>query len=148
PIASVPSSTYISRSIAPTHADLLPPCKRFRDLHSLEDSREEHIEVDAADAEVVADVGISDRAVAHTEDVVRTGVEIATSDVREDEEEFEAKARVADTREIAVDPLAIGDSSESSRGGIPDLEDTIYKMVYNMSEVRIDRITKIETARR
>ncbi|GJS00957.1 putative reverse transcriptase domain-containing protein [Tanacetum coccineum] len=45
---------------------------------------------------------------------------IATSVVRKDEEEFEAKASVADTREIIVDPLAIGDSSESSRGGIPN----------------------------
>ncbi|GKB50600.1 reverse transcriptase domain-containing protein [Tanacetum coccineum] len=62
---------------------------RFRDSHSLEDSREEHMEVDSTDAEVVAD----------------------------DDEEFEAEASAADTREIIVDPLAIGDSSESSRGG-------------------------------
>ncbi|GJV23479.1 putative reverse transcriptase domain-containing protein [Tanacetum coccineum] len=58
------------------------------------------------------------------------------------------EASAADTREIAVDPLAIGDSSESSRGGIPDLEDTIYDIVHYMSEVRIDRITKIETTQR
>ncbi|GKA60094.1 putative reverse transcriptase domain-containing protein, partial [Tanacetum coccineum] len=31
PIASVPSSTHVLRSIAPTPADLLPPRKRFRD---------------------------------------------------------------------------------------------------------------------
>ncbi|GKG19876.1 hypothetical protein Tco_0376975, partial [Tanacetum coccineum] len=54
------------------------------------------------------------------------GFEIAASDVREDDEEFEVEASTKDTREIAVDPLVIGDSSESSRGGIPDLEDTIY----------------------
>nr|GFB30674.1 hypothetical protein [Tanacetum cinerariifolium] len=47
-----------------------------------------------------------------------------------------------------VDPLAIGDSFESSRGGIPDLEDTIYDKVHYMSEVRIDRITEIETTQR
>ncbi|GJR27930.1 hypothetical protein Tco_1104162 [Tanacetum coccineum] len=114
PTALVPSSTYVSRSIAPTPADLLPPRKRFRDSYSSEDSREEHMEVDTADAEAVADVGIS----------------------------------AADTREIAVDPLVIGDSFESSRGGIPDLEDTIYDIVHYMSEVRIDRITEIETTQR
>ncbi|GJU90638.1 hypothetical protein Tco_1303061 [Tanacetum coccineum] len=65
---------------------------------------EEHMEVDTADAEAVAD--------------------------------------------IVVDPLVIGDSSESSRGGIPDLEDTIYDIVHYMSEVLIDMITKIETTQR
>ncbi|GJV03769.1 putative reverse transcriptase domain-containing protein, partial [Tanacetum coccineum] len=102
--ALVPSPTHVSRLIAPTPADLLPPRKRFRDLYSPKDSREEHMEVDTADLEVVADVGISDGVVAHTED--------------------------------GVDPLAIGDSPESSRGGIPDLEDTIYDIVYYMLEVQ------------
>ncbi|GJW34216.1 reverse transcriptase domain-containing protein [Tanacetum coccineum] len=79
--------------------------------------------------------GISDGVVAHPEDSVGIRVEIAASDVREDDEEFEAEASAADTREIVVDPLAIGDSSESSRGGIPDLEDTIYDIVHYMSEL-------------
>ncbi|GKA74703.1 hypothetical protein Tco_0781005 [Tanacetum coccineum] len=125
PTASVPSPTHVSRSIAPTTADLLPPRKMFRDSYSPEDSGEEHIEVDTADAKAVADIGIS-----------------------EDDEEFEAEASAADTKEIAVDPLAISDSSESSRGCIPDLEDTIYDIVHYMSEVRIDRITEIETTQR
>ncbi|GKB59092.1 hypothetical protein Tco_0915278 [Tanacetum coccineum] len=137
-----------SPSSSPTPADLLPPRKRFRDSYSSEDSGEEHMEVDTADAEADADVGISDGVVAHTEDGVGMRVEITASDVREDDEEFEVEASAADTREIVVDPLAIGDSSESSRGGIPDLEDTIYDIVHYMSEVRIDRITEIETTQR
>nr|GFA68025.1 hypothetical protein [Tanacetum cinerariifolium] len=108
--ASVPSPTHDSRLIAPTPADLLPPRKRFKDSYSPEDSREEQMEVDTGDAEAVADV------------------------VREDDEEFEAEASKADTREITVDPLAIGGSSKSSRGGIPDLKDTIYDIVHYMSE--------------
>ncbi|GJS05288.1 hypothetical protein Tco_0321796 [Tanacetum coccineum] len=44
--------------------------------------------------------------------------------------------------------LMSGDSSESSRGGIPDLEGTIYDMTHYMSEVPVDRITEIETAQR
>ncbi|GKD17391.1 hypothetical protein Tco_1206549, partial [Tanacetum coccineum] len=50
--ASVPSPTHVSRSIAPTPADLLPPHKRFRDSYSPEDSGEEHMEVDTAVADV------------------------------------------------------------------------------------------------
>ncbi|GJW72378.1 hypothetical protein Tco_0129295 [Tanacetum coccineum] len=91
PTASVPSPTHDSRSIAPTPADLLPPRKRFRDSYSPEDSGEEHMEVDTADAEAVADVGISDGVVAHTEDGVGMRVEIIASDVREDDEEFETE---------------------------------------------------------
>ncbi|GJX65215.1 hypothetical protein Tco_0299558 [Tanacetum coccineum] len=136
PTVLVPSSTP---------ADLLPPRKRFRDSYSPEDSGEEHIDIETADAEAVADVGISDGVVAHTEDVIGMGVEIAASDVRKDDEEFEAETSAEDTREIAVDPLAIGDSSESSRGGIPDFEDTVHDIVHYMSKVRIDRITEIET---
>ncbi|GKC02826.1 hypothetical protein Tco_0994436, partial [Tanacetum coccineum] len=100
PVALVSSPTHVSRSIALTPADLLPPCKRFRDSYSPEDSGEEHMEVDTADAEAVADVGISEGVVAHPEDGVGMGFEIAASDVREDDEEFEAEASAADTREI------------------------------------------------
>ncbi|GKA84640.1 hypothetical protein Tco_0806235 [Tanacetum coccineum] len=125
PTASVPSPTHVSRSIAPTLADLLPPRKRFKDSYSPKDNGEEHMEVDTTDAEAVVD--------------------IAASDVREDDEDFEAETSTTDTREIVVDPFAIGDSFESFRGGILDLEDTIYDIVHYMSEVRIDRITKIET---
>ncbi|GJY08534.1 hypothetical protein Tco_0375588 [Tanacetum coccineum] len=148
PTALVPSSTHVSRSIAPTPADLLPPRKRFRDSYSLEDSGEEHMEVDTTDAEAVADIGISEGVVAHLEDGVGMGFEIVASDVREDDEEFEVEASAADTRGVVVDLLVIGDSSESSRGGIPNLEDTIYDIVHYMSEVRIDRITEIETTQR
>ncbi|GKE80914.1 hypothetical protein Tco_1550914, partial [Tanacetum coccineum] len=97
----------------PYSADLLPPHKMFRDLYSPEDSGEEHVEVDTTDGEAVADVGISEGVVAHTDDDVGMGVEIAASDVREDDEEFEAETSAADIREITVDPLVIGDSFES-----------------------------------
>ncbi|GJX62851.1 reverse transcriptase domain-containing protein, partial [Tanacetum coccineum] len=148
PTALVPSPTHVSRSTAPAPANLLPPRKRFRDSHSPEDSGEEHMEVDTADAGAVTDIGISEGVVAHPEDGVGIGFEIAASDVREDDKEFKVEASAADTIKIDVDPLVIGDSSESSRGGIPDLEDTIYDIVHYMSEVRIDRITEIVTTQR
>ncbi|GJZ75283.1 hypothetical protein Tco_0639748 [Tanacetum coccineum] len=148
PLDSSSPSSRPSHKRSPTPADLLPPRKRFRGSYSSEDSGEEHMEVDTADVEAVADVCISEGVVAHTRDGVGMRVEIAASDVREDDEEFEAEASATDTREIVVDPLAIGDSSESSRGGIPDLEDTIYDIVHYMSKVHIDRITDIETTQR
>ncbi|GKD09031.1 hypothetical protein Tco_1188716, partial [Tanacetum coccineum] len=77
PIASVPSPTHVLRSISPTPTDLLPPRKRFRDSYSPEDSGEEHIEMDTTDAEAVIDVGISKGVVAHPEDGVGMGFEIA-----------------------------------------------------------------------
>ncbi|GJS49027.1 ribonuclease H-like domain-containing protein [Tanacetum coccineum] len=137
PTASVPSPTHVSRLIAPTHADLLPPRKRFRVLYSPEDSGEEHMEVDTADAEAITNVGISEGVVAHPEDGVGMGFKIATSDVKEDDEEFEAEASVADTREIVVDPLPIG-IVLISREVIPDLEDTIYDIVHFQSKVHDD----------
>nr|GEW47811.1 hypothetical protein [Tanacetum cinerariifolium] len=86
----VPSSTPISRSIVHALADILP-CKRFRDSYLSEVSGEEHIEISTADAETVTDLGISEGVGAHTEDGIDLGVEVATSDIKEDKE-FEAEA--------------------------------------------------------
>ncbi|GKF02742.1 hypothetical protein Tco_0029665, partial [Tanacetum coccineum] len=113
PTTSVPSSTHVSRSITPTHVDLLPPRKRFRDSYSPEDSREEHMEIGTADAEAVADLGTGDGVGGHTEDGIGMGVEIAAIDIKEDEEEFKAETSAGGTMEIAVDPLVIGGISES-----------------------------------
>ncbi|GKC45538.1 hypothetical protein Tco_1063260, partial [Tanacetum coccineum] len=106
------------------------------------------MEVDTTNAEAVADEGISEGVIAHLEEGVGMGFEITASDVREDDEEFEVEASAVDTREITIDPLVIGDSFKSSRGGIHDLEDTIYDIVHYMSEVCVDRITEIETTQR
>nr|GEX31995.1 retrovirus-related Pol polyprotein from transposon 17.6 [Tanacetum cinerariifolium] len=146
-IALVPSPTHDSRLISPSPAELLAPCKRFRDLYSPEDSKEEQIEVDTADAEAVAGVSISNGVISHTEDHVGIRVKITTSDVKEDDEEFETEANKADTREIAVDLLAIGDSSESSRGGIPDIKDTIYDIVHYVSEQSENSLTDVSKKR-
>ncbi|GJV29813.1 hypothetical protein Tco_1386261 [Tanacetum coccineum] len=146
PTTSVPSSTPVSRLIAPTHDDLLPPRKRFKDSYSPKDSREEHMEIGTTDAEVVADLSIGDGA--HTEDGIGMGVEIAASDIREDEEEFKAEASTRDTIEMAVDSLVTGGMSESTRGDVPDLEGTLYDLVHYMLKVPFDRITEFETAQR
>ncbi|GJZ06262.1 hypothetical protein Tco_0540055 [Tanacetum coccineum] len=137
----------VSRSIAPALADLLPR-KRFRDSYSSEVSREEHMEIGTVDVETVVDLGISDRVEAPTEDGIGMGVQVATSDIKEDEEEFEAEANAGGTMEIAVDPLVTGGSSDPTGGDAPDLEGTLYDIAYYMSEVSLDRITEFETAQR
>ncbi|GJT15111.1 retrovirus-related pol polyprotein from transposon TNT 1-94 [Tanacetum coccineum] len=78
PADSVPSSTLVSRSLAPTRADLLPPHKRFRDSYSSEISMEEDTEVGTAEAEVGIQLGIGDGI--DSEDRVK----IDPRDVRED----------------------------------------------------------------
>ncbi|GJR97785.1 putative reverse transcriptase domain-containing protein [Tanacetum coccineum] len=100
PTTSVPSSTPVSRSISPTHVDLLPPRKNLGIGHG-----------------------------AHTEDGIGMGVEIAASDIREDD-----KLVV-----VFLSPL---------EEMFPDLEGTLYDIVHYMSEVSLDRITEFETAQR
>ncbi|GKA66837.1 hypothetical protein Tco_0766645, partial [Tanacetum coccineum] len=146
PTTSVPSSTHVSRLIAPTLFDLLPPHKRFRDSYSPKDRREEHMEIGTTNVEVVADLGIG--VGVDTEDGIGMGVEIAASDIREDKKEFEAEANAGGMMEIIIDPLVTSGISESTRGDVPDLEGTLYDIVHYMSEVPLNRITKFETAQR
>ncbi|GKC29968.1 hypothetical protein Tco_1037262, partial [Tanacetum coccineum] len=141
PTTLVPSSTPISRSIAPALADLSPR-KRFRDSYSSETSGEEHMEIGTADVETVADLGISDGVRAPTEDGLGMGVEVTTSGIREDEEEFKAEASAGGMIEIVVDPLVTGGISESTGGDAPDFEGSLYDISHYMSKVPLDRITE------
>ncbi|GJR11657.1 hypothetical protein Tco_0794309 [Tanacetum coccineum] len=97
----------------------LPPCKRFKDSYS-----------------------------SKTKDGIDLGVEVATSDIMEDEEEFEAKTSKGGTMEITADPLAVGDISEPTGGDAPDLKGTLYDISHYISEVPLDRITQFETAQK
>nr|GFB47907.1 hypothetical protein [Tanacetum cinerariifolium] len=126
----------------------LPPRKRFKDSCSSEASGEEHIKIGTAYAETVIDLGVSDRVRAPTEDGLGMGAEVATSDIREDEEEFKADASAGGTMEITVDLLATGGISEPTRGDAHDLKGTLYDISHYMSEVPLDRITEFETAQR
>ncbi|GJS54686.1 hypothetical protein Tco_0628048, partial [Tanacetum coccineum] len=164
PVDFVPSSTlvnYTSNSY-PTLADLLPPRKRFRDSYSSETSIEEDTEIDPIETGVDMELGIGDG------DDVRDHVEIDPRDVRDDTEEYEADTSAGDTVEVGIDPMSAPiveeeivepageDSSDSSstRDGIVrsfedmpiDLDDVVHDFYHHMSEVRIDRIVRIETA--
>ncbi|GKE75863.1 hypothetical protein Tco_1537904 [Tanacetum coccineum] len=164
PIDSVPSSTTVMGSLAPTSADLLPPRKRFRDSYSFETSIEDDAEVGPTETGVDMELDIGDG------DDVRDHVEIEFRDARDDTEEYEADASAGDTVEVGIDPRSAPiveeemvepageDSSDSSgtRDGsvrsvkdMPiDLDDVVRDFYHHMSEVRIDRIVRIETAQR
>ncbi|GKD83622.1 hypothetical protein Tco_1350461, partial [Tanacetum coccineum] len=161
PVDSIPSSTPVMGSLAPTRVDLLPPRKRFRDSYSSEASIEEDTEDDPMKAEVDLELGTSDK------DDVRDQVESDPRDVRDDIKEQEADASVGGTIEVAIDPRSVpviveeseepvGEDSSSfsgTRDGIVrsfkeipiDLDDAVRDFYHHMYEVLIDRIVKIET---
>nr|GFD21902.1 hypothetical protein [Tanacetum cinerariifolium] len=94
--------------------------------------------IGTADAETVVDLGIGDGVGAPIEDGIGIGVEVATSDIREDEEEFKAKANTRDTMDIAVDPLVTSGISKPTGGNAHDL-----KVVSRESAGLADRIRSL-----
>ncbi|GJX56864.1 hypothetical protein Tco_0286761 [Tanacetum coccineum] len=106
------------------------------------------MEIDTADAEAVADLGIGDGVGSHTKDDIGMGVKVVASDIREDDEEFEAEASAGGTIKIVVDALVTGGIFESTRGDAPDLDGTLYDIAHYMSEVPLDMITEFKTAQR
>nr|GEV52515.1 reverse transcriptase domain-containing protein [Tanacetum cinerariifolium] len=142
PTTLVPSSTHVSRSIALALADLSPH-KKFRDSYSFEVREEEHIKISTADVKTIADLGISEGVGAPTEDGIGMGVEVSTSDIKEDDEDFEIEASARGMMEIVVDPLATGGISESTGGDAPDIEGTLYDIAHYMFERdRVDSLRR------
>nr|GFA32117.1 hypothetical protein [Tanacetum cinerariifolium] len=70
PAATVTSSIHALRALVPSHADLLPPRKRFKDSISPEDSVEEDINTD-----VLADIKADATTIRVTADMDRVGSE-------------------------------------------------------------------------
>ncbi|GKF07859.1 hypothetical protein Tco_0042083, partial [Tanacetum coccineum] len=99
-VDSVPSSTPVMGSLAPTRTDLLPPRKRFRDLYSSKTSIEEDTEIDPLETEVDMELGIGDG------DDVRDHVEVDPRGVRDDTKEYEADTSAGDTVEVGIDPMS------------------------------------------
>ncbi|GJU15511.1 hypothetical protein Tco_1143477 [Tanacetum coccineum] len=119
----------VTRSLAPTCADLLPPRKKFRDSYSSEASIEEDADVGLTRTWVDMELGISEG------DEVGDHVEIDHRDARDDTEEYEADASAGDTAEVVEDtPVNLGDA--------------MHDFYHHMSEVRVNRIVGIETAQR
>nr|GFB62606.1 hypothetical protein [Tanacetum cinerariifolium] len=122
---SVPSSTPVTGSLAPTRADLLPPRKRFKDSYSHKTSMEEDTEIDTTETEDGRELDIVDG------DDVRDHIEV---DPRDDREEFEAIG--GDSSSL----YGIRDGTVRSVEDIPiDLDGAIRDFYHHMSEICDDR---------
>nr|GEX64904.1 zinc finger, CCHC-type [Tanacetum cinerariifolium] len=60
PAVYIPLPAPVTRSLAPNHADLLPPRKRFRDSYSSETNMEEDTEIDTTETEDGRELDIVD----------------------------------------------------------------------------------------
>nr|GEY62546.1 hypothetical protein [Tanacetum cinerariifolium] len=129
---------------------------RFRDSYSFETTIEKDTKIDTTETEDSRELNIVDG------DDVRDHIKI---DPRDDRDEFEASA--GDTIMLRIDPRSVpmvdeeivepvgGDSSSSfgTRDGtvrsvediLVDLDGAIRDFYHHMSEVRMDRIVRIET---
>nr|GEY72637.1 hypothetical protein [Tanacetum cinerariifolium] len=150
PTDFIPSSTPVTGSLAPTHADLLPPCKRFKDSYSPETSMEEDSKIDTTKTKDGRELYIVN------EDDVRDHIEV---DLRDDREEFKASA--GDTIMLGIDPRSVlmvdeeivepvgvdSSSSSGTRDGtfksvkdIPvGLDGAIRDIYHHMYEIHDDR---------
>ncbi|GJW61181.1 reverse transcriptase domain-containing protein [Tanacetum coccineum] len=96
PVATVTSSVHAMRALVPSRADLLLPCKRFRDFIPPKDSVEEDIEADAMAIEVAVDKDIKAGIDVGIDMEVNVGVDV--------EDKVESSDR--GTIEVGVDVVA------------------------------------------
>ncbi|GKA10172.1 hypothetical protein Tco_0689605 [Tanacetum coccineum] len=131
--ATVTSSIHATRTLVPSYTDLLPPCKRFRDSISPEDSVEEDI-----DADVLADIKADATADATTDEVaVDMDVEVGVNagigmevDVGIDVE-YEVESSDRGTMEIRVDVVTGIDIPD----GMEQVEDCLQDIYEHVMEI-------------
>ncbi|GJT00361.1 hypothetical protein Tco_0821530, partial [Tanacetum coccineum] len=153
PVDYVPLSTLVVGSLAPTHADLLPPRKRFKDSYSSETNIEiwSWVLVMGMMLEIMLRLtlgmsGMTHRCMGLTDtsagDTVEVGIDPMSALIVEEE-------IVEPAREDPSDSSGTRDGIVRSFEDMPiDLDDSVRDFYHHMSEVRIDRIIKIETAQR
>ncbi|GJZ45367.1 hypothetical protein Tco_0592963 [Tanacetum coccineum] len=143
PATTVISSIHATRALVPSHADLLPPRKRFRDSISPKDSVEEDtntnvledIEADATDVEVAV----------YRDVVIRIGVGI----------DMEVKVESSDrgTMEVGVDVTAGIDIPDAmlmldAVERLENVEEGLQDIYDHVIEIPLQRIEDIETGQR
>ncbi|GJT46176.1 hypothetical protein Tco_0954891 [Tanacetum coccineum] len=153
--ATVTSSIHATRALVPSRADLLPPCKRFRDSISPEDSVEEDIDTDVledikADAtavKVAVDRDVVTRVDAGIDMEVDVGVDV------EDEVEDEVESSDRGTMEVGVDVAAGIDIPDGIL--MPDVvkrleqvEEGLQNIYEHVIEIPLQRIEDIKTRQR
>ncbi|GKA38072.1 reverse transcriptase domain-containing protein [Tanacetum coccineum] len=117
--ATVTLSIHALRALVPSHADLLPPCKRFMDSISPEDNGEEDIDTD-----VLADI-----------EVDATAIEVAV----DMDAEFEVEAGIGMEVYVGVDV----------ENEVEDEVEEVVKDIYgHVMEIPLQRVEDIETGQR
>ncbi|GKD70765.1 hypothetical protein Tco_1324855 [Tanacetum coccineum] len=146
PAATVTSSIHATRALVLSRADLLPPCKRFRDSISLEDRVEEDIDTDVLE-DIESDATTIEVAVDRD---VMTGIDAGIDmevDVRIDvEDEVESSDR--GTMEVGVDVTAGIDIPDVMPNVVEHLEHVVeglYDIYKHVIEIPLQRIEDIET---
>nr|GFB39518.1 hypothetical protein [Tanacetum cinerariifolium] len=139
--ATVTLSIHAMRSLVPSHADLLPPCKRFRDSISLEDSVEEDIDTDVLED---IEANVTDAEVAVDKDV-EAGVDACI--VMEIDVEDEVESSDRGTIEVGVDAVAgidIPDERASLLDQVTSLERSNARLrgTMMMERARADRFRR------
>ncbi|GKB22813.1 hypothetical protein Tco_0862214 [Tanacetum coccineum] len=155
PTATVTSYIHAMRALVPSHTDLLPPPKRFRDFISPEDSVEEDIDTDVLE-EIEADAMAVE--VAKDRDVVTgvdagIGMEVDVGVNVEDEVEDEVKSSDRGTMKVGVDVVAAIDIPDAMI--MPDaierleqVEEGLQDIYDHVIEISLQRIEDIETGQR
>nr|GEW61597.1 hypothetical protein [Tanacetum cinerariifolium] len=154
-VATVTLSIHDTRALVLSHADLLPPSKRFRDSISPEDSVKEDIdtnvlediEADATAVKVVVDRDIMTEVDACIDMKVDIRVDV------EDEVEDEVESSDRGTMEVGVDVVAGIDIPDGML--IPDavehleqVEEGLQDFYEHVTEIPLQRIEDIETRQR
>ncbi|GJW74523.1 hypothetical protein Tco_0133893 [Tanacetum coccineum] len=155
PAATVTLSIPALGALVPSHTDLLPPCKRFRDSISPEDSVEDDIdadvltdvEADATAIEVAADMDVEVGVDANIGMEVDVGVDI------EDEVEGEVESSDRGTIEVGVDVVAGIDVPDGML--MPDavehleqVEEVVQDIYGHVMEIPLQRVEDIKTGQR
>ncbi|GJZ08229.1 hypothetical protein Tco_0542512, partial [Tanacetum coccineum] len=155
PAATMTSFIHTTRALVPSHVDLLPPLKRFKDSISPEDSVEEDIntdvlediEADATAVEVVVDRDVEAGVDAGIGMKVDVGVDV------EDEVEDEVEPSDRGIMEVGVDMVAGIDIPDGMLmpnvvKHLEQVEKGLQNIYEHVMEIPLQRIKDIETGQR
>nr|GEX17362.1 hypothetical protein [Tanacetum cinerariifolium] len=155
PAATMTSSIHATRALVPSRADLLPPCKKFRDSISPEDSVEEDIdtvvlediEADAMAVKVAVDRDVEAGINTSIDMEIDVGVDV------EDEVEDEVESSDRGTMEVGVDVVAGIDIPDSmimpdAVEHVEQVEEGLQDIYEHVMEIPLQRIEDIETRQR
>nr|GEW00916.1 hypothetical protein [Tanacetum cinerariifolium] len=161
PLSTMSSATtmispiHATRALVPSHTDLIPPRKRFRDFISLEDIVEEGIDTDVL-KDIEADAMAVEVAVerdVEAEIDVGIGMEVNVGIDVEDEAEDEIESSDRGTMEVGLDMVARIDILDGmlmpeTVKCLEQVEEGLQDIYDHVTEIPLQRIEDIEMGQR